>query len=129
VSSCSIAVNYRSSMSLIDASMDSTYTRYFLRCSYSLEASEYPHSAVYIPGEERSVVYTEHEAILNFPWDMMRRGETILYAGYPFIEAQRQSRETLTCHAAACSVAGTGILLQGKEGAGKSSTLYHLCRN
>jgi len=59
---------------------------------------------------------------------MMNSGETLLYAAYPLLEDQRQSKNWLTAYSAAVSVDDSGILLLGKSGAGKTSVAVDLCR-
>lgn len=72
--------------------------------------------------------YSGQTVTLDFPWELMRAGETILYAAYPFIEFQHQSIGVVTTHAAAVSLNKVGIMVIGKIGAGKTSTAIELCR-
>jgi len=65
---------------------------------------------------------------VEYPWAMMRAGETLLYLSYPLMELQRQEQSDLTAHAACVSHNGEGILLLGKEGSGKTSVAIDLCR-
>lgn len=78
--------------------------------------------------DENSVNYYGHECQVNYPWAMMNGGETLLYAAYPLLEDQRQSKNWLTAYSAAVSIDSSGILLLGKSGAGKTSIAVDLCR-
>lgn len=53
--------------------------------------------------------------------------DKVLYATFPLVESARQSRSAVTIHAAGVSVEGSGVLLLGKEGAGKTSVALRLC--
>jgi hypothetical protein len=77
---------------------------------------------------ESFVNYCGHECRVNYPWIMMNGGETLLYAAYPLLEDQRQSKNWLTAYSAAVSIDDSGILLLGKSGAGKTSVAVDLCR-
>lgn len=73
--------------------------------------------------------YGTEFARVQFPWHLMQGGLTLLYLAYPLIERQRQTNSFLTAHAACVSTPQGGILILGKEGAGKSSVAISLCRN
>lgn len=75
-----------------------------------------------------SVIYSDKQCQLNYPWVKMNSGEALLYAAYPLFEAQRQCNQWLTAYSAAVSIGDTGILLLGKSGAGKTSVAVNLCR-
>jgi len=75
----------------------------------------------------KSIVYTENVCYIKYPWKLMNNGETLLYAAYPFLEAQRQVHSWLTAYSAAVSLDGRGILLLGKSGAGKTSVALDMC--
>lgn len=77
---------------------------------------------------EQTLKFQEDFVEVRFPWAQMRNGETILYLGYPLIEQQRQQASSLTAHAACVELNGKAVLLLGKEGAGKTSVAFQLCR-
>ncbi|MFA5184266.1 MAG: hypothetical protein WC456_01950 [Patescibacteria group bacterium] len=78
--------------------------------------------------DDAAVTYYEKSVCVSYPWAKMNRGETLLYAAYPLLELQRQKKRWLTAYSAAVSLAGSGILLLGKSGAGKTSVTIDLCR-
>ena len=78
--------------------------------------------------DDAAVVYHEKSCYISYPWVKMNKGETLLYAAYPLIELQRQKKRWLTAYSAAVSLAGSGIFLLGKSGAGKTSVTIDLCR-
>ncbi|HDZ54522.1 MAG TPA: hypothetical protein ENI19_02340 [Candidatus Nealsonbacteria bacterium] len=70
--------------------------------------------------DNKSVVVTgDLELIVN--------GEVIPYLAYALLEMQRQAAGQTSVHTAAVSLNGRGVLLMGKEGAGKTSMALHLC--
>lgn len=58
----------------------------------------------------------------------MGDGLTILFMAYPLLEVNRREKRRLTCHCAGVSINGKGILILGKEGAGKTTLAIELCR-
>ena len=58
----------------------------------------------------------------------MENGLTILFMAYPLLEVNRREKKSLTCHCAGVSINGKGILILGKEGAGKTTLAIELCR-
>ena len=123
-----VSVNFTSDMPLLELFNQSGYTRHFpdFHCvDQHLSTSYLVH---YRNGEEMTVEYSGSTAILSFPWGLMRKGETILYAAYPFIERQLQGLGIVTAHAAAVTFGQDGIIIIGKIGAGKTSTAMELCR-
>ncbi len=55
-------------------------------------------------------------------------GQVITYAAYPLTEFIRQLNYKLTVHAASVTLDNNGIIIFGKEGAGKSTLAIELCR-
>lgn len=81
----------------------------------------------YHDSDDMTVEYLEDEARICFPWPMMQNGETILYAGYPFIELLRQKNSSATIHAACIAIEDYGILFLGDVGSGKTTLSMKLC--
>lgn len=71
--------------------------------------------------------WTPKSVNIKAPWPLMNGGDNFLYLALPLIEAEKQRNNIVTLHAASCSLNESGILLLGKEGAGKTSIIYKLC--
>lgn len=76
----------------------------------------------------RTLKYKNNKLIIQYPIDEMDNGMTILFMLYPLLEQNRRENKSLTCHAAAISLNGEGIILLGKEGAGKTTLAIELCK-
>ena len=82
----------------------------------------------YTNGYDNSVTYSRKQCHINYPWEQMNNGETLLYSTYPLLETQRQRNACVTAYSAAVSLNNDGLLLLGKSGAGKTSVAVDLCR-
>lgn len=80
-----------------------------------------------ISGKEE-LIWDENSVLVRVPWTLMNSGENFLYLALPLIEKEKQQKGIVTIHAASCSINGSGILLLGKEGSGKTSVVYKLCK-
>ncbi|MBU1092432.1 hypothetical protein KJ836_02060 [Patescibacteria group bacterium] len=121
-------VNFVSDVPLLNLFINSGYSRHFPEFQSINHHLETPYLVYYRRNNQMAVKYVGQVAALDFPWELMRSGETILYAAYPFIECQHQTIGVVTSHAAAVSLNQGGIMVLGKIGAGKTSTVLHLCR-
>ena len=82
----------------------------------------------YMNSNERILQYEEHKVLIKYPIKEMKDGLTILFMAYPLLEVNRREKKSLTCHCAGVSINGKGILILGKEGAGKTTLAIELCR-
>ena len=82
----------------------------------------------YMNSNERILQYEEHNVVIKYPIKEMEDGLTILFIAYPLLEVNRREKKSLTCHCAGVSINGKGILILGKEGAGKTTLAIELCR-
>ncbi|MET9255184.1 hypothetical protein [Streptomyces sp. NPDC003717] len=73
--------------------------------------------------------WDEAGARLRAPWRDTADGAVLGYLAAVLMERDRQRRGYFSMHAAAASLDGRGVLLLGKEGAGKTSVLSRLCRH
>jgi hypothetical protein len=80
-------------------------------------------------GERTVIDYQATTATICAPWRSTHKGETLLYAAFPYIELQRQQHGCVTIHAAAVSIGSKAVLILGKEGSGKTTTALGLCRS
>ncbi len=128
ITSAGAAVNFSSDMPLFDLFMNSGYTRHFPEFRCFDRHLDTAYLVRYQRSDRMAVDYNGKTATLDFPWELMRSGETILYAAYPFVECQHQAVGVVTAHAAAVSLNEAGIMVIGKIGAGKTSTALELCR-
>lgn len=82
----------------------------------------------YTDCNNRILEYKDNLLIIQYPLAEMENGMTILFMLYPLLELNRRNNKSLTCHAAAISLNGNGIVLLGKEGAGKTTLAIELCQ-
>lgn len=68
-------------------------------------------------------------ATVRIPWEHTDSGAQLGYVAAVQLERDRQRRGYFTLHAASAALGPRGVLLLGKEGAGKTSVLGHLCRS
>jgi hypothetical protein len=123
------AVNFASnSVDLYSYFSSNDYTRFFPQLAFGHLVDDSWHYVDYEDDDARVLKFDERGFQARFPWSLMQQGETVLYLGYPLIEAQRQRQGEVTVPCAAVSLQDRGCLLLGKEGAGKTSTAIHLCR-
>jgi len=126
--SAGASLNFFSDVPLYEYFSRAGYTKYFpeFQC-FDFELNT-PYFVNYHVGNQVTVNYTRYGVELTAPWELMRNGETVLYSAYPLVEVQHQENGLLTTHAAAVSLDGKGIMVLGKIGAGKTSTVLDLCR-
>lgn len=65
---------------------------------------------------------------ISGPEIMVGSGRMLHYMAYRLLEFDRQANQQATLHAAAASRDGRGVLLIGRQGAGKTSVVLELCR-
>lgn len=83
----------------------------------------------YEESDDQTVIdYQATTATIRCPWRSTHKGETLLYAAFPYIELQLQKSGRITIHAAAVSIGAKAVLILGKEGSGKTITALGLCR-
>ena len=90
------------------------------------EKSKY--TVEYTNNNDRILRYEKHKVVIKYPIKEMKDGLTILFMAYPLLEVNRRENKSLTCHCAGVSINGKGILILGKEGAGKTTLAIELCR-
>ncbi len=73
------------------------------------------------------LTYREREVLFRCPFEKTENGMVILYVTYPLLEKKRRNNKALTFHGAAVGINNNGILLLGKEGAGKTTLALQLC--
>lgn len=89
------------------------------KCEYTVK---------YINSDEKKLQYEGHKVTIKYPIKEMDNGMTVLFMAYPLLEVNRRENKKLTCHCASVSINGKGILILGKEGAGKTTLAIELCR-
>lgn len=82
----------------------------------------------YINDNEKILDFKEYSVLIKYPIEEMENGLTVLFIAYPILEVNRRENKSLTCHCASVSINGKGILILGKEGAGKTTLALELCR-
>lgn len=82
----------------------------------------------YCNSSEIILQYSFHHGLLSYPFEETEQGTLIIYFAYPLLECRRRKDSALTCHAAGISIAGKGVVLFGKEGAGKTTLAINLCQ-
>lgn len=82
----------------------------------------------YRNNNKRVLEFRENSVLIHYPIEEMENGLSILFMAYPLIEAGRRKKKNLTCHSASVSIDGKGILILGKEGAGKTTLAIELCK-
>ncbi len=102
--------------------------RDFLNLEILPKCSLSPYTLSYSDDENISVIYQKKKAFISAPLRLIKDGEVLLYAIFPFIEAQRQNKGFFTMHGAAISLNGKGVLILGKEGSGKTTTVLRICK-
>jgi hypothetical protein len=123
------SVLVRSSKSVFENIENLKKNRGFLDLEILPDHFPSPYTLSYDESENISVVYRKKKAFISAPSRLINDGEVLLYAIFPFIEAQRQDKGFFTIHGAAVSLNGKGILLLGKEGSGKTTTILRMCRD
>jgi len=127
IKSLETGVNLQLPAGLLSAGIPVDYAQFIPEFSCFCGYGDSPYLVAYQDSEARTLEFADHRVDVRYPWIDMRGGEVLLYIAYPLIELQRQSKASLTCHAAAVELSGHGVLLLGKEGAGKSSVALRLC--
>ena len=82
----------------------------------------------YVDGDKRILEFNDKSVYINYPLNEMDNGLNVLFMAYPILEVCKRKNKTLTCHCAGISINGKGILILGKEGAGKTTLALELCR-
>lgn len=82
----------------------------------------------YVNSNYIKLTYKEREVLFECPFEKTENGKVILYITYPLLEKKRRKNKALTFHGAAVGIKNSGILLLGKEGAGKTSLALQLCK-
>lgn len=123
------SVNFDSDIDLYPYFKTKKYSKYIPDFGVSQSAAPTEFTVVYRNSQEGTIEFCGSTIRVNYPWDKMREGESILYLGYPLIEAQNQSMGSSTLHSAAFTVGDRGILLLGDAGCGKTSVVMHACKN
>ena len=124
-----ISVNFYSEINLIDFFSEFDCHKFFPEFSISKNKSTSDFSVYFLNEKKSEIRWYPNKVVATYPVEHMYQGEAILHLAYPFIELQRQRRSEVTIHGAACSLEEKGVLILGKEGSGKTSTLVHLCQN
>ncbi len=127
INSAGVDLNFRSRVDLLSLFQDSTYTKWVPELVISRDLSNSDYCVYYNDNERKTIEYGMNNVKINYPWNMMRKGETILYAGYPLIEQQRQAKQSATIHAGCVELNGQGILFLGESGSGKTTLTTKLC--
>lgn len=127
VDSAGASVDFHSSKELQDLFKSSNYNRWVPEMSVSGESSGSGYSVIYEDSDQKTVEFGEKDVKIKYPWDFMRSGETLLYAGYPFMEVLHQKAQTATLHAACVEIFGKGVLFLGESGSGKTTLATKLC--
>lgn len=122
------SVNFDSDIDLFPYFSTKKYSKYIPEYHVQREAADTDFTVVYRNNGSKRVSFEETRITIEYPWDFMRAGESILYLGYPLIEAQNQDQGMSTVHSAAFSVDNKGVLLLGDAGCGKTSIIMHATR-
>lgn len=130
VSSCGCCVEIESNINLyqrLKGKIDFIdFPKIMLEEKYKNEDIKY--KVKYINCDNRTIKYEDNILIIKYPINELDNGMTIMFLLYPLLEVNRRFNKSLTCHAAAISLNGNGIMLLGKEGAGKTTIAIELCR-
>lgn len=129
VSSAGASVDYVSSVDLVSKFNEGGYNQYIPEIVISEKTYNNGYRVHFTDSDACTVSYKGKNASILYPWELMRKGETILYAGYPLIEQQHQSNQSATVHAGCVGLDGQGILLIGESGCGKTTLVTKLCQN
>ncbi len=122
------SVSIKSSLSIFKNIKDLKNNHDFLNLEISPDNSSTPYTLFYTESEKISVNYKAKKAFISAPSRLIKNGEVLLYAIFPFIEAQRQDNGFFTMHGAAVSLGKRGVLILGKEGSGKTTTALRMCK-
>jgi hypothetical protein len=130
--SCSIdsaggRVDFNSSVDLFDLFSNKNYTKYVPEIIVSRKPCNNGYKVHYNESNKNTINFQEKEIKISYPWDMMREGEALVYAAYPFIEQQHQANQRATIHASCVEVNKQGILFLGESGSGKTTLAIKLC--
>lgn len=130
VSSCGSSVEIESNINLynlINNKIDFIdFPKIILKEHYTNKHIKY--KVKYTDCDNRILDYKNNKLIIQYPIAEMDNGIAILFMLYPLLELNRRNNKNLTCHAAAISINGKGIVLLGKEGAGKTTLAIELCK-
>lgn len=127
INSAGVDLNFKSRVDLLNLFEDSSYTKWIPELVTSRDLSNSDYCVYYNDNKRKTIKYGENNVKINYPWNMMLNGETILYAGYPLIEQQRQAKQSATIHAGCVELNGQGILFLGESGSGKTTLATKLC--
>lgn len=132
--SCSVisagaAVDFNTSIDLYKLFKESSYNKWIPEMTVLRGSLNCGYRVSFCDSEDRTIEFEEKNVRINYPWEMMQRGESILYAGYPLIELQHQQNQSATIHAACVELNNQGILFLGESGSGKTTLATKLCCN
>lgn len=122
-------VDFHSHTNLFELFRDSSYNQWVPEITVSEIPSNNGYRVNFHDNNDCKVEYSDKSVDISYPWDMMRRGETLLYAGYPFIEQQHQANQSATLHASCVELNDQGVLFLGESGSGKTTLATKLCQN
>lgn len=125
-----VLVGFNSSVDLVDYFKKISLIPHFWGLKVYPDTSYDKYLIVYKEtSSEKIVRYLGNKVEIFAPWSSLMNGETLLYASLPFVELQLQEKNFVTIHAAGIKLSDKGILILGKEGAGKTMTTINLCKN
>lgn len=121
-------VNFSSDIDLYAQLSNAEFLDEHIELDISMSLAETPFWVHYRNNHAETIRYFRQRLYIAYPWDKMKKGNSLIYASYPFIELQRQRNGYVTAHSGAIDLNGKSILLLGKIGAGKTSIAIDLCR-
>lgn len=125
-----VSVGFESSVDLVDYFKELSLVPHFWGLKVYSDISYDNYLVVYKEtASEKTIKYLGNKVEIFAPWNSLMKGETLLYASLPFIELQLQEKNFVTIHAAGIKLSNNGILILGKEGAGKTMTTISLCKH
>ena len=128
ITSVGATVDFHSHVDLLELFRDDNYNRWVPEITVSETPSNNGYRVNFNNNNDCRVEYGDKSVDINYPWYMMRRGEAILYAGYPLIEQQHQANQLATIHAGCVELNGQGFLFLGESGSGKTTLATKLCQ-
>jgi hypothetical protein len=94
------------------------------------QSDEQSSSLFTLNNEESAFFYDQNtgRSFLSGKQEDFSDGQTIGWAAYWMMEAQRQVKSLFTLHSSALTIDNKGVLLFGHSGSGKTSVMLDLCR-
>lgn len=128
INSAGATVDFHSQIDLLKVFRYGNYNHWVPEIIISETPSNNDYRVNFIDNNDCKVKYDDKSVDINYPWDMMRKGEAILYAGYPLLEQQHQSNQSATIHAGCVELKKQGFLFLGESGSGKTTLATKLCQ-